>query len=55
MDTEYVAQVGQGGMVFAAIYERSLALYDDPAFESDRFLDTHIEIFLRGIAADPKE
>ncbi len=52
LDVDYTARVGLAPIVFAAIFQRSLAAYDDPEYDAGKFLDVHLDIFLRGIAAD---
>lgn len=52
-DAEYVARALISPMVFAAIWERSLAPLDKK-YDVKQYLLTHMEIFLRGIAREAK-
>lgn len=50
-DSKYVARLFLAPMVFAAIWERSLAQYDE-SYDVKQYLDTHLDIFLRGLQKD---
>ena len=50
-DTDCVARSLLSTMVFVAIWQRSLAPFDEN-YDLKHYLNTHVEIFLRGIAKD---
>lgn len=50
-DTEYVARSLLSTLVFVAIWQRSLAPFDE-SYDMEHYLNTHLDIFLRGIAKD---
>lgn len=47
----YAARVLLAPLVFAAIYDRSLRPFDRDAYRPDAFVNEHLDIFLRGMAA----
>ncbi len=54
-DPVYVARLLLAPMVFAAIYQYSLLLYDSEPFEIPTYLDNHLDIFLHGLVAPVTE
>lgn len=50
-DSEYAARAFLSPMVFAAIWEHSLAPFDE-RYDINEYLNTHLDIFLRGILKD---
>lgn len=50
-DPDYVARTFITPLVFAAIWERSLAPHDKQ-YDAKKYLRTHLEIFLHGITVD---
>ena len=53
-DPEYVARVLISPMVFTAIWENSLVTYDSEEYDVRKFVDTHLEIFIKGILKEIK-
>jgi len=49
-----VARHFMGPLVFAAIWQRSLAPFDD-SYDVDKYINTHLEIFMRGLSKDDSE
>jgi TetR/AcrR family transcriptional regulator len=41
-------------LVHAAIYQRSLLPFDPDGWEMERYLELHIDLFLRGLAKEPE-
>ncbi len=54
-DVNHAVRVLLAPMVFAAIWERSLGPYDSELYDVRKYLDTHVEIFLRGISKRPSD
>ncbi len=50
-DLEYTTRLFLTPMVFSAIWQHSLAPFDE-AFDTQKYLSSHLDIFLRGIARD---
>ena len=50
----YAARLGIAPLVQASIYQRSLQAYDPDGWELERYLELHIDLFLRGLAKDPE-
>lgn len=46
-----VARHFMGPLVFAAIWQRSLAPFDE-SYDVDNYINTHLEIFMRGLSKD---
>jgi AcrR family transcriptional regulator len=49
------ARLAVAPLVHASIYQRSMLPYDNEPWDMDRYLDLHIELFLRGLAKDPEK
>lgn len=49
------ARLAIAPLVHASIYKRSMQQYDPETWDMDRFLNLHIDIFLRGIAGEPEK
>lgn len=49
------ARLAIGPLVHASIYKRSMQQYDPDTWDMERFLNLHIDIFLRGIAKDSEK
>ncbi len=50
----YAARLLLAPLVFAAIYQQSLLPYDREPFEVSAYLESHLDIFLHGLAVDPE-
>lgn len=44
-----------GPLVHLAIYKRSMLQYDPQGWDMEKYLDLHIDIYLRGIAREPEK
>ena len=53
-DSEYAARTFLTPMVFSAIWQNSLAPFDD-SYDMNEYLNVHLDIFLRGILKDSHE
>lgn len=53
-NSDYIARSFLSSMVFTAIWQRSLAPFDE-SYDVEQYLNTYLEIFLRGIARDTSE
>jgi AcrR family transcriptional regulator len=51
-NVEYAVRVLVAPLVFAAIWEGSLAKFDKP-YRMQRYLDTHLDMFLNGLSVAP--
>ncbi|HET7462820.1 MAG TPA: TetR/AcrR family transcriptional regulator [Longimicrobium sp.] len=49
------ARLAIGPLVHVAIYKRSMLQYDPQGWDMEKYLDLHIDIFLRGIAREPEK
>jgi len=49
----YAARLLLAPLVFAAIYQQSLLPYDSEPFEVSAYLESHLDIFLHGLAVTP--
>ena len=41
-------------LVHASIYQRSLLAFDPDGWDMERYLELHIDLFLRGLAREPE-
>ena len=53
-DSEYAARTFLTPMVFSAIWQNSLAPFDD-SYDMNEYLNVHLDIFMRGILKDSHE
>ena len=50
----YAARLAIAPLVQASIYQRSLQAFDPDGWEMERYLELHIDLFLRGLAKEPE-
>lgn len=48
------ARLAIAPLVHASIYQRSLMAFDPDGWDMERYLEIHIDLFLRGLAKDPE-
>jgi AcrR family transcriptional regulator len=48
------ARLAIAPMVHASIYQRSLLAFDPDGWDMERYLEIHIDLFLRGLAKEPE-
>jgi hypothetical protein len=48
------ARLAIAPLVHVSIYKRSMFQFDPEGCEMDRYVNSHIDIFLRGIAKEPE-
>jgi hypothetical protein len=52
VDPQHVARLCVAPVLLAAIWRTTFAQFDTTPFDDRRFLETHLDILLRGLAAD---
>jgi AcrR family transcriptional regulator len=50
----YAARLAIAPLVQASIYQRSLQAFDPDGWDMERYLELHIDLFLRGLAKEPE-
>jgi len=48
------ARLAIAPLVHASIYQRSLLPFDPEGWDMERYLELHIDLFLRGLAKEPE-
>ena len=51
----HVSYLRQLAIMFAAVWKHSIACHEAETFDFERFINTHIDVVLRGILAEPRE
>lgn len=52
-DSELTARLVLAPLIFAAIWKQSLAPWDQPGLDMERYLDQHVDLILHGLQATP--
>ena len=55
IDVPYALRTIGFGVMFAAVWKHSIACHEAETFDFNRFINTHIDVVLRGILAEPEE
>jgi len=55
LDVTYALRSVVFAVMFAAVWKHSIACHEAETFDFERFINTHIDVVLRGILAEPRE